>query len=303
MVMTYDTKKITFAWWNTSLSPHSKKNTASDEHKSYVIYTLLRLINDKSVDVLCLCEVSSEDVNFIAEVLAGTIFSIYDGTLRKGRKKFDICVIYKSQLLELIDSGIISKNHTKGELNAGQVVNFLIRETSEPITLYLVHWPSRIYDHEDSPKKILLGSLLREAVLSSIENRGIGNIIILGDFNEEPFNKSITDALGASRDITLVKKEPKLLYNPFWRHMTRNTLHPQSQEYDGCGTYYYKNDESNKWKTFDQIIFSSSFVRDGKWFLNEEKTEVFYDDDFIKFIFSSKSKFDHLPIISSIERA
>ncbi|WP_217699903.1 hypothetical protein, partial [Dickeya dadantii] len=55
-------KQITFAWWNTSLSPHSKENQASEEHKNYVIYTLLRLIQEKSVDVLCLCEVSKNDI-------------------------------------------------------------------------------------------------------------------------------------------------------------------------------------------------------------------------------------------------
>lgn len=84
--------------------------------------------------------------------------------------------------------------------------------------------------------------------------------------------------------------------------MVSSSLHPNNQNHVGCGTYYYKGDESNRWKTFDQIIFSSSFVSGGHWFLNEEKTEVFYDNEFIDFIFSSKSKFDHLPIISSIER-
>lgn len=302
MVMNHNTEKITFSWWNTSLSPHSKENSASDEHKKYVIYTLYRLISDKSADVLCLCEVSSKDIDFITEILSNSEFSVYDGTIRKGKKKFDLCVIYKSQILEFVDSNIISKTLVTKTLYAGQEVNFIIKSTGEPITLYLVHWSSRIYDYEDSPQKILLGSLLRDAVMSCIEQRNIRNVIILGDFNEEPFNNSITDALCASRDITLVRKTPRLLYNPFWRHMTSSNLHPNNQKHEGCGTYYYKGDEANRWKTFDQIIFSSSFVKGGKWFLNEEKTEVFYDTDFIKFIFSSKSKFDHLPIISSIER-
>jgi hypothetical protein len=295
-------KKITFAWWNTSLSPHSKENQASEEHKNYVIYTLLRLIQEKSVDVLCLCEVSENDIEFIRELFLDTNFSIYDGAIRDGKKKFDLCIIYKASILTLIESEVISKLQVTRKIHAGQEVDFIINETQEPLTLYLVHWSSRMYDYEESPKKILLGSLLRDAVTSSIENRHIKNIIILGDFNEEPFNKSLTDALYASRDISLVKKTPGLLYNPFWRHMVYHNLHPYSHQYEGCGTYYYKGDESNHWKTFDQIIFSSSFVRGEQWFLNEAKTEIFYDEEFIKFIYSSKSKFDHLPVISSIER-
>lgn len=295
-------KRITFAWWNTSMSPHSKENTASDEHKSYVVLTLLRLIQDKNIDVLCLCEVSAEDVSFICECIVGFGFSVYDGTIKDGRKKFDLCVFYKSDLLELINSEIISKPYISNKLYAGQEVDFVIKETKEPITLYLVHWSSRLYDNEDSAKKHFVGVALRDAVFASIEQRKINNVIILGDFNEEPFNKSLTDILCASRDINLVKKSPRLLYNPFWRHLINSKMFPEHKEFEGCGTYYYKGDEIHRWRTFDQMLFSSSFVRDGNWFLNEVNTEIFYDETFIKFIYNSKSKFDHLPVISSIER-
>lgn len=295
-------KKITFAWWNTSMSPHSQENKASDEHKTYVIYTLLRLIKDKDVDVLCLCEVTQEDIAYILSYIADFGFSVYDGTIRDGRKKFDLCVLYRDELLELTSSEVIRKPHVTKIIYAAQEVNFTIKETQEPMTLYLVHWSSRIYDYEDSVKKHLLGSTLRDAVFSSIEQKGVSNVIILGDFNEEPFNKSLTDALCASRDIGLVKSSPRLLYNPFWRHLIGGHLFPEHREFEGCGTYYYKGDEIHRWRTFDQIIFSSSFVRDGKWFLDEASTEVFYDETFLKFIFNSKSKFDHLPIISSIEK-
>ncbi|MEN4608238.1 endonuclease/exonuclease/phosphatase family protein [Pantoea agglomerans] len=295
-------KKITFAWWNTSLSPHSEEGQASDEHKDYVIDTLSRLIKNRDVDVLCLCEVSEVDVKFLSEKMLGSEFSIYDGTYRDGRKKFDICIIYKKDLLSVVSSEIISKIPISKKIYAGQEVMFIIKSTLEPLALYLVHWSSRIYDYEDSPNKVLLGGMLRDAITISVKNNSIENFIILGDFNEEPFNKSITVGLGASRDVMLVKNTPSLFYNPFWRYMINTKFHPQDQGFDGCGTYYYKGDESNRWKTFDQMIFSSSFVKNGKWFLNESKTEVYYDEDFVRYIFNSKSKFDHLPIISSIER-
>jgi len=295
-------KKITFAWWNTSMSPYSKENMASDEHKDYVSLTLLRLIKSKDVDVLCLCEVSDNDVLLIYKYVSLLGFSMYDGTIKDGRKKFDLCVFYKSDILELTNSEIISKPYVENKIYAGQEIDFRIKETGEPITLYLVHWSSRLYDPEDSAKKHFVAVALRDAVLSSIEQRNIKNVIILGDFNEEPFNKSLTDILCASRDINLVKKSPRLLYNPFWRHLINGRMFPEHEEFEGCGTYYYKGDEIHRWRTFDQMIFSSSFVRDGNWFLDEANTEVFYDETFIKFIYSSKSKFDHLPVVSSIER-
>ncbi|MFP2692596.1 endonuclease/exonuclease/phosphatase family protein [Enterobacter ludwigii] len=298
-------KKITFSWWNTSMSPHSKENTASDEHKYYVLYILARLFIEKDVDVLCLCEVSEKDIAYINEQLdlKSLNYNIYNGALRDGRKKFDVCVIYRASILTLIGSDIISKMQITRKIHAAQQVNFIINETAEPIAIYLVHWSSRLYDYPDSPNKIQLGSLLRDAVDICRDSKNIKHVVILGDFNDEPYNQSLTDSLFASRDISLVQKLPKLLYNPFWRHMSHRTLHPfNSSDEKGCGTYFYKSDQSNRWKTFDQIIFSSDFISGKSWYLNEEKTEVFGDKQLIDYVYNSKSKFDHLPIISVIEK-
>lgn len=296
-------KKITLSWWNASLSPHSKDNDSSEEHKQYVDIILSRLFSEKNVDVLCLCEVSEQDVKRLRTSISETEFSVFDGTLREGRKKFDLCIIYRRSILTYISTSIISKLQITKKIYAGQEVNFLINDTGEPLALFLVHWSSRLYDYENSPTKIQLGTLLRDAINDCIDVRKIKHVITLGDFNEEPFNLSITEALFASRDIALVKKNPRLLYNPFWRHMISSEKHPDSQPFNShAGTYYYKSDQVNRWKTFDQIIFSSDFIIGKSWFLNEEKTEVFSDEQFLKYINSSTSKFDHLPIISVIEK-
>ncbi|WP_394521461.1 hypothetical protein C1N60_04985 [Pantoea sp. SGAir0184] len=295
--------KITLGWWNTSLSPHSKENKSTDEHKQYVAFTLIRLLNERNIDAICLCEVSQLDVEFISEVV-GDGFSVYDGVYREGRKKFDICIIFRSDVLQLADSTVISKLHPTGNrIYAGQKVEFVIMETQEPLTLFLVHWSSRLYDYEDSPKKAELGMLLRTAVSDCFEQAANSKIIVLGDFNEEPFNESITYHLAATRDIALVKRRPGLLYNPFWRHMNYSKMHPNSDT-SGVhgGTYYYKNDDFSKWKTFDQMMFSSDFISGKTWHLNESETVIFSDPDFLQYINNSSSKFDHLPIISVIER-
>lgn len=305
MQPTENIKKITFSWWNTSLSPHSKENKSSDEHKLYVLFILTRLFIEKDVDVLCLCEVTEEDIYYIVEQLnlESLNYNIYNGALRDGRKKFDLCIIYRTSKLTFVSSDIISKMQITKKIHAAQQVNFIINETNEPLALYLVHWSSRLYDYPDSPNKIQLGSLLRDAVDDCRDTKNIKHVVILGDFNDEPYNQSLTDSLFASRDIHLVQKLPKLLYNPFWRHMSHKALHPfNNSDEKGCGTYFYKSDQSNRWKTFDQIIFSSDFVNGDGWYLNEEKTEVFGDKQLIDYVYNSKSKFDHLPIISVIER-
>nr|HCI9148702.1 endonuclease/exonuclease/phosphatase family protein [Klebsiella variicola] len=127
------------------MSPHSKENTASDDHKNYVVFTLLRLIQEKNIDVLCLCEVSKDDISFIFQWISELGFALYDGTMSDGRKKFDLCVFYKSNVFELENSEIISKPYISNNIYAGQEIDFTIKETGEPITLYLVHWSSRLY--------------------------------------------------------------------------------------------------------------------------------------------------------------
>lgn len=294
--------RITLGWWNTSLSPKTRENQATEEHKLYVRKILLRLLNEAWVDILCLCEVTPEDIDNISDIL-GEEFSIYNGAFREKRKTFDICVIYRIQIVQLVDSSLVSKPHHTGKIiYAGQKVEFCINETKETLVLFIVHWSSRLYDYADSPKKAQLGMLLQTAVHECIHSKK-NKVIVLGDFNEEPFNESITEHLGASRDIALVKKRLGLLYNPFWRHMMYSTLHPNSDTASmHGGTYYYKNDDSSRWKTFDQMMFSSEFIAGKSWHLNEIETTVFSDSEFIKYINNAKSKFDHLPILSVIER-
>lgn len=292
--------KITFSWWNTSLSPSTKPDQSTKEHKDYVAVVLYQLLYNRNVDVMCLCEVSDKDVALISNMVSDG-YSIYNGVVDDGRKKFDLCVIYRAEILEFVESSLVSAPMLGANLYAAQQLTFILSKTNEFLALFLVHWPSRMHDPEDSAKKAELGMLLRTAVTNCLEVDKITKIIVLGDFNEEPFNKSITHHLKASRDVVLVKKQPKLLYNPFWRHMVYTHLYPESASSHG-GTYYYKSDQFCKWKTFDQMMFSADFLSGKSWSLNEKETVIFSDDDFVSYIRSSKSKFDHLPILSVIER-
>lgn len=91
--------RITLGWWNTSLSPKTKENQATEEHKLYVAFVLFRLLNERWVDVMCLCEVTPDDIENISDAL-GDEFKIYNGAFREKRKKFDICIIYRMQIVE-----------------------------------------------------------------------------------------------------------------------------------------------------------------------------------------------------------
>ena len=70
-------------------------------------------------------------------------------------------------------------------------------------------------------------------------------IISMGDFNDDPFDKSIKKILGAKKEINEVGKND--LYNPFEKILVEK----------GIGTNAYRD----KWQLFDQIILSKPFLK------------------------------------------
>ena len=119
------------------------------------------------------------------------------------------------------------------------------------------HWPSRRGGEAES-------SWLREAaarlnakiaadLLAKYPDIGI---ITMGDMNDDPFNKSVSQVLGAVKDID--KTAEGGFYNPFWEKLDK-----------GIGSYIYRGG----WNLFDQIIINSNLV-DGKCGLKFYAAEV-----------------------------
>ncbi|MDE7402731.1 MAG: endonuclease/exonuclease/phosphatase family protein [Muribaculaceae bacterium] len=125
------------------------------------------------------------------------------------------------------------------------------------VAVIVNHWPSRRGGEAQS-------SWLREAAAAL--NKQIADeltaqypdmgIITLGDFNDDPFNKSTSEILGAVRDINKVK--PGGFYNPFWEKLDK-----------GIGSYIYRGG----WNLFDQIIINENLVN-GKGGLKFHAAEV-----------------------------
>jgi hypothetical protein len=72
-------------------------------------------------------------------------------------------------------------------------------------------------------------------------------IIIMGDMNDDPQDKSMAESLGAHRKMKDVEKGG--LWNPWWDTLV-----------NGTGTLMY----DGKWNLFDQIILSQSLLDQNK---------------------------------------
>jgi endonuclease/exonuclease/phosphatase family metal-dependent hydrolase len=108
-------------------------------------------------------------------------------------------------------------------------------------TLHVVvnHWPSRLGGKDD--KRVIAGQTLRKAVDSVQAINPAANIVIMGDFNDDPNNRSIKKFLMASDDES---KKNTLI----------NASEPTFKK--GYGTLAY----NGVWNLFDQIIISQGLA-------------------------------------------
>jgi len=118
-------------------------------------------------------------------------------------------------------------------------------EGTETLHLFVNHWSSRREGKKKSEfKRMKAASILYHKIEAIRENDPWAKIIIMGDFNDEPYNKSIEQTLGASDGES--KNKLFNLHYKFYR----------SQK----GTINYQN----KWMQFDQMIVSNSFINSSK---------------------------------------
>ena len=120
------------------------------------------------------------------------------------------------------------------------------RLLGQPLAVIVNHWPSRLGGQEQSSPNREAAAALCLQIADSLWNVNpeIG-VIIMGDLNDDPQDKSCARVLGAKRDAKDV--EPHGFYNPFWKMLD-----------DGIGTLAYKS----AWNLFDQIILSGNLVND-----------------------------------------
>ncbi|MBQ7042103.1 MAG: endonuclease/exonuclease/phosphatase family protein [Muribaculaceae bacterium] len=127
----------------------------------------------------------------------------------------------------------------------------------EKVSVIVNHWPSRSGGEKRSRSLREAAAALSKHIADSLWNDDPNQgIIIMGDLNDDPFNKSCAKVLGAKKKKKDVGEHG--FYNPFWKTLD-----------NGIGTLAYRG----VWNLFDQIIISGNFI-DGKSSLKYLKNEV-----------------------------
>ena len=300
--------KLRFAWWNTGLSPASSKakTKATLETSKRNYDHIARLFLDYACDFLALCEVSDDDVLFIKNNLDLDGVKIYSLVNKIPRTRFDVCILYNANKVRVGECRNLIKNSLGSNIKSGQVVVVENIDDNEVFRVYLCHWSSRMSDLYGNNRKAS-AQHIHDDIQNYFSESGVKEVIVMGDFNDNPYDESLMTVLKASRCLDSVRKYSKdLLYNPFWRTVVSSIdyHHSNSNSNDdySSGSYKYKTNEGVIWHSFDQIIFSSSFLGMSKWHLNESNTLVVDDYEF-RMDFNNKTcPIDHMPVIAEILR-
>jgi hypothetical protein len=276
-----------------------------DEAREIAPRIVRYLINDLQIDCLGLGEVTGDDLHLLKEQCNSASMSIVDGTDKKGKAQFDTGVLYNKSRLCLLDKPASIFNLYKGgTLKVANHARFGLPNSPTPLHLYVSHWPSRLRSEEGQQSRRTLGSLLKGDLDSVRLSETNPAIVLMGDYNDEPFNESLSDGLLATRERSVARHRSEFVYNPFWRHMGEFHPHSAGENRDGfCGTCHHSKNVDAPWKVFDQMFFSGFFLGSGDWHLNEERTSILrLPDELADEVRKTDGLFDHYPVISVIEQ-
>jgi predicted extracellular nuclease len=291
-------------------TPGSPKQWNEEKYKKKItdIAKVLSSINEKELPSLIgLAEVENqkvlEDLVASSKLKKGKFGIVhYDS---KDERGIDVALLYNKDEIELLDSKAIPV-----------VFGFDVEDVTRDILyvkcrikgdeiyhLFVNHWPSRTPNEQDSEiKRITAAVALRKEVDNILNFENNARIIIMGDFNDEPTNKSVLQILGAGN------KRKNFNYRDLYNMMY--DIHNVSNE----GSVTYKD----SWQMFDQLIISPSLFNTTRGYYLTFTDGKVYKDESVLFKneqtgFTSPNKTyggdtyyggvsDHLPVYLILKR-
>jgi predicted extracellular nuclease len=286
-----------FMWWNVEnlfdivKSPYRSEKLERTLEKELTGWTqeildtkidqLSKIISkvnqNQGPDILGVCEIENRHVlellvNKILEQLPSRNYKIVHADTQD-KRGIDVAFIYDKDKFEverdivsgedLVFSHFIMKREATRDILQ---VNFKTKAGGKRIVLIGNHWPSRSGgQYESEPYRIVAGETLgyfHQRILDVNENEDDRNtaILAMGDFNDEPFNRSITDYALSTGSLLKVKlAENPRFYNMMWSLMTNS-----------IGTFYFNNTPN----ILDQFMISKGIVAKKNFQVKDNSTEI-----------------------------
>jgi len=182
----------------------------------------------------------------------------YDGPDPRG---INVALLYnpafftalRSEPLHVDLSSTGGKSITRDVLHVSGILN------GDTVDVFVNHWPSRRGGEEASEVKRSVAADVDKRAMDKITvSNPNAKIIIMGDLNDNPTDSSIVNVLHAKGNKNEVGEGD--MYNP-WTDFYNS----------GTGTESFRHN----WNLFDQVIISSSFLKNKNHKLTYSKAEIF----------------------------
>jgi len=179
----------------------------------------------------------------------------------------DVALLYQPRMFKPIHNEAINiifphapASKTRDILFASGVI-----PTGDTLHIFVCHFPSRLGGElESEDRRMYVASVVRLKVDSIFAINQNSNIIIMGDFNDYPNNKSMAEVLKAEPITDVIST--KSLYNLMYK------LHAS-----GKGS----NKHQGEWGALDQMIVSGSLLKTNHSIFTIQSDVHFFDADFL----------------------
>ena len=173
--------------------------------------------------------------------------------------------------------------------------NFLTRDLvamwgkieNEPFYFIVSHWPSRLGGKERSQHSRDFVAAKCKHICDSVRKvNPATKVVIMGDFNDDATDKSVTDVLGAKGDIKNL--QPNDMFNPF-----------NAMLKVGYGTLAYRD----AWNLFDNIVVSENLATGSTGSLKVKQADgaKFYGNIFIApYMIQKEGQYKNYPLRSFV---
>ncbi len=269
------------AWWNlenlfdTEDSPHRPQWLASRLKKHLKGWTaeileqklnnlascIMQMNSESGPDILGVCEVENEHVlQKLVEklVLPHRNYGIVHRD-SKDKRGIDSAFIYDKNLFDSPDNLVFSLEVLKRNPTRDLLQAEFVTHKGNSLIIIANHWPARSGgQYESEPFRIMAAENLSYWLKRIAEERGNNQpVLVMGDFNDEPFNRSLTDyalSIATPEKMRYARKDLEGILTPYLHNLMWNEMA------DGKGTFLF----NGKRNMLDQILVNRALALPNK---------------------------------------
>ncbi|WP_308229844.1 endonuclease/exonuclease/phosphatase family protein [uncultured Prevotella sp.] len=160
------------------------------------------------------------------------------------RRGIDCALLYNPRFFTVRDVKLVSYVPEQKKDSGFVTRGFLTVSgtmAGEHVTIIVCHWPSRFSTSHYREVAARQVRVIKDSLIAADKNC---KVMVMGDMNDDPTNKSMTEGLSCKANISEVGKDD--MYNPWYNILAK----------EGRGTLFY----NGSWNLFDQIVMTPNML-------------------------------------------